>query len=84
MFVVLWLGISLVTGMLAARKGYNFLLWALAGGVIGLVLLAFLPFANKPGQPPEEQARLKKTGNIMGGVLAAFSVLVIVTRLLPS
>jgi 4-hydroxybenzoate polyprenyltransferase len=84
MFLVFWLVISIVTGALAARKGYNFILWALAAGILGLIILAFLPFANKPDQPPEEQARLKKTGNTVGGVLAALGIIVLAVKFLPS
>jgi hypothetical protein len=54
-FLILWIVISLVTGALAARKGDNFILWALAAGILGLIILAFLPFCNKPGQSPEAQ-----------------------------
>lgn len=71
MFLIVWIAVSLITGALAARKGYNFVLWALAAGILGLIILAFLPFANKAEQSPQEQARLKSTGNIVGGVLAA-------------
>jgi len=47
---IVWGIISLITGALGARKGYNFFLWMLAAGVIGLVILSFLPFANKRDQ----------------------------------
>jgi len=68
--IVIWLILSLVTGALAARKGYSFILWALAAGAIGLVALSFQPFANNPQLSEEEKARLKKQGNTVGGVLA--------------
>ena len=40
-------------GLLAARKGYNIYIWTAAGGMlVSLVVLAFLPFANKePARP---------------------------------
>jgi hypothetical protein len=47
-FTLLVAGIGVVTGLLAMRKGYDFFLWALASGVVGLIVLAFLPFAIKP------------------------------------
>jgi hypothetical protein len=74
--------ICLVTGVLAARKGYNFFLWVLAGGILGLVILAFLPFVNK-GDLSEIEVREKtKTGNIIGGVFTAIALVQIVPRLL--
>lgn len=78
--IIIWLILSVVTGALAARKGYNFILWALAAGIIGLVILAFLPFANAPEKPPEEQARLRKSGNMIGGGLAVLGLFMIAMR----
>lgn len=72
--------IAIVTGALGARKGYNFFLWALAAGVLGLIVLAFLPFANQPDQPPDEQARLRRTGNILAAILAVLGAVVIAAR----
>lgn len=79
-FLVFWVLISLVTGALAARKGYNFILWALAAGIIGLIILAFLPFTNKPDQKPEVQQSLRKTGNTIGAVLAALGIIGLILR----
>jgi len=82
--LVVWVLVSVVTGTLAARKGYNFILWALAAisgisiGLIGLIILAFLPFANKP----EEQQRLKKRGNTIAGVLAAVGIVIWIINVL--
>ncbi len=76
----IWLILSVVTGALAARKGYNFILWALAAGIIGLVILAFLPFANKPEIPPEEQVRLRKSGNMIGAGLAVLGIIILAFR----
>lgn len=64
---------SLVGG-LAARKGYNFFIWFFAAGIIGLIVLAFLPFTNKGDMPPEVAAQKRSTGNTIGGVLAALSI----------
>src|SRR5215213_7739306 len=80
----IWILVSVVTGLLAARKGYNFALWALASGILGLIILAFLPFANRPGQERDEERRLKATGNTIAGVLAAVGVLLVVIQLLPA
>lgn len=81
--VWLWLGliICIVTAALAARKGYSFYLWFLAGGIIGLVILAFLPFVNKGNLSEIEVRERTKTGNIIGGVLTALALIQIVPAL---
>ena len=43
-FVTLYM---IVQSLLAARKGYRWYLWTIACGLIGLIILGFLPFANK-------------------------------------
>ena len=72
--------IAIITGALAARKGYNFFLWALAADVLGLIILAFLPFANRPEQSPDERRQLRRTGNTIGGLLAMLAAVVVVIR----
>ena len=60
--------------LLAARKGYAWYLWVFGGGLLGLVVLAFLPYANRPDQPAEANRAARKTGNIVGGVLSLISL----------
>ncbi len=76
------IAICLVTGALAARKGYSFWLWLFAGGIIGLVILAFLPFVNKGDFSEIERRERTKTGNIVGGVFTAIALVQLVPRLL--
>jgi CBS-domain-containing membrane protein len=76
--------IAIVTGALGARKGYNFFLWALAAGVLGLIILAFLPFANQPDQSPEEQRQLRRTGNTVAGLLAILAAVFVAIRFAAS
>ncbi len=56
-------------GFLARRKGYNFVVWFFAG-IIGLIALAFLPFATTERQ--------KRIGNWVGAGAILASILVIV------
>jgi len=74
MGLLLLILIFVVPPLLAARKGYKWYLWIFALGMVGLIVLAFLPFANKPQLAPEEQLRLRKRGNMIGGVLTAVNV----------
>ena len=76
LLVLLQVLVCCVTGGLAYRKGYHFLIWALAGGIIGLIVLAFLPFANR--EEEGERRRVTKRGNTIGGAIAAIGVLVAV------
>ena len=78
--IIVAIVVCLVTGALAARKGYNFFLWVLAGGVVGLLILAFLPDTEKL-QDTEQKVALKN-GNITGGVISAIAVIGLVLRLL--
>ena len=82
MEIALLVVVGLITAALAARKGYNPALWFLAAGVIGLVILAFLPFVNEKGEHPVEQrAAKKRTGDITGGVISGFALLVLLASL---
>jgi hypothetical protein len=84
-FVVSFLGIiGLATGFLAKRKGYKFLPWFFAGGIIGLIFLAFLPYANDPKLSEIEQRTQADKGNVIGRNVAIFSLAVALLRLFAS
>ncbi|MGA1237896.1 MAG: hypothetical protein ACO34E_13665 [Limisphaerales bacterium] len=52
--LLMWIVIPTITGLLAYRKGYSFLIWFFAAGILGLILLACQPFANQADLSPEE------------------------------
>src|SRR5262249_7117216 len=87
LYIVLAFGAALillsvvVPPVVAARKGYKWYLWLPGGGMFGLLILAFLPAANKPEQSAEEQQRLRSAGNGIGGILSALSLGFFVFRL---
>jgi accessory gene regulator protein AgrB len=77
MGIVILILFGTIMAALAARKGYNPALWFLTGGVLGLLVLAFLPFVNEKSNLPEaERAEKKKTGDIIGGVISGLAVLI--------
>jgi multisubunit Na+/H+ antiporter MnhB subunit len=82
--VALFLLCFVVPPLLAARKGYKWYLWVFGGGLLGLIILAFLPFANKLEQTPQERERLQGRGNMIGGVLTAISVGLSILRFLAN
>lgn len=63
-----------LTGELAAAKGYNFLPWFLAPGLIGILVLSFLPSTTKGNLSPGAAVRERARGNRIGGVLAAITI----------
>ena len=84
-FVLVFFGtIGFVTGTLAARKGYQFWPWVFAGGIIGLLALAFLPFANAPGLSEIEKVQRLEKGNRLGRNLAIVSILFFLVRLMAA
>ena len=77
MSFIVALVVCAITAGLAARKGYNPALWFLAGGILGLIILAFLPFADAPGDSEDVQRDKKKTGDIVGGVISGVVALIV-------
>ena len=76
--------IGLVTAALAVRKGYQFLPWFFAGGIIGLLFLCFLPFANDPKLSEMEQRSLAEKGNVTGKKIAVVSLGLVLLRMVMS
>jgi NADH:ubiquinone oxidoreductase subunit 4 (subunit M) len=72
--------ICCVTGALAKRKGYKFIIWFFAGGIIGLIALCFLPFANSPESPDWEKYNRAEKGNNLGIKLVILNVLIGIVR----
>ena len=72
-----------VTAFLAARKGYNLIYWFFGGGILGLLVLAFRPFANGKGRLSPHEAHLQRdSGNRIGIALAAANILWLIIRLI--
>jgi len=58
--------------VLATHKGYHFLAWFLAGGLVGIIILVCLPdtVEVKTVMEPEEVIRLRKKGNYIGVIVS--------------
>lgn len=80
---VIALIVCVITAALADRKGYHYGAWFLAGGVIGLLILAFLPFVNDKTKLSDEEAESRrKLGNTIGGVISGISGFILGMRIL--
>jgi hypothetical protein len=72
-----------MTAVEAKRKGYSPALWLLAGGLIGLLILALLPAVNEKSNLPEAQRKSKRRiGNLIGGVISMLGLILVLVRLL--
>ena len=74
--------IPILSSTLAYRKGFAWFLWLFSGGLLGLVVLAFLQSGNEQQQEAELNHSRRRTGNVVGALLslmtlsmAAFGVL---------
>jgi di/tricarboxylate transporter len=74
--MILGIVLGICTGLLARKRGYSFLAWFLAGGLIGMLIVALLPNAHEVKRPmtPDEIARLKRRGNYIGLALSLLSL----------
>jgi len=80
MYYLFIVAILLVTGGLAARKGYSFFFWCFAAGLIGLITLAFLPYTNKGDLEPEVAEAKRKRGNTIGMVISIIAIIFAIIR----
>ena len=76
--MIIGLLLGLATGLYASRKGYLFIAWFFAGGLIGIIILACLPDAHEVKTPmePWEVRRLQRQGNIVGAIFSVCSIIV--------
>jgi hypothetical protein len=75
MSIILFIVFGAITAFLAKRKGYNPYIWFFAAGVIGLIVLAFLPYTDVETLDDGQKKAAKKKGNIIAGVIVALVVI---------
>lgn len=75
MWIIVFIVVGALNGLLAWRKGYSFIIWFFAVGLIGLLIVCLLPYANEPHQSLSEQEELQKKGNMYGLIIIAFLAL---------
>ena len=69
---------NVIPAALAMRKGYSFFCWCLAG-ILGLIVLAFLPFVDR-GDTDTRMRKRRRAGNITGLVLSLPSIAIFILQ----
>jgi hypothetical protein len=66
-------------GIIAWKKGFKPWLWIFAGGIPGLIILAFMPSAGVDGLDKIIRERRRKAGNLVGALFSAIAVILAIT-----
>ena len=73
----------LLNVFIAYKKGFNPLIWFLAGGILGLIAILLLPQAKKYRKTDlNEYYKRRKTSNIVGLIIIAIGVTISVLFIL--
>ncbi len=68
------------TPLIAWSKGFKWYFWLFASSLFGLLVVAILPSANRPGLTAEEQHQRRQKGNRAGSGMAMLTVGLLVFR----
>lgn len=68
----------IIMAIIANKKGFNPLLWILASGFLGFIILLCMPSANAVGIDDETSDRRRSSGNQTGDILSVVAVMLIV------
>ena len=74
--LILFLGFGTWMAAMARKKGYMPMLWFFAAGLIGLFVLSTLPDTTKSIWSEQQRAEKVRTGNIVGGCISGFAILI--------
>jgi hypothetical protein len=77
---IIMLAIGIVPAIIAERRGYNWRFWILSAGLLGLIIIFFLPDTHKE-ETPEATAKKQKFGNSIGIVLTVIAIMYILLPL---
>jgi hypothetical protein len=69
-----------ITAFLAKRKGYNPYIWFFAAwfGLIGLIVLAFMPSANAEDLDDDQKKAVKKRGDFIAIIFVVLTLILVV------
>jgi len=78
MQIVLLLIFGTINALIASKKGFNPFIWFFAAGLLGLIVLAFLPSANAVLAENEElYEERRKAGNRAGIIILCIAAVLI-------
>ena len=76
MKIPLFLIFGAINAVIASNKGFNPFIWFFAGGLLGLIVLLFMPSAKAVlEENPELYEQRKKEGNTAGLIVLGIAVL---------
>ena len=78
MSLILSIGVAIVMAVIANKKGFNPFLWILAGGILGFLILIFMPSANAEEIDEATRTVRRKRGNVTGGVISCIAIVLII------
>ncbi len=70
--------VAIIMATIANKKGFNWWLWILAGGIPGFIILLCMPSASTDGIDEETRNRRKKNGNTVGAVISVIAIIAII------
>lgn len=73
--LILFVVFGVINALVANKKGFSPLIWFLAGGLLGLIVILFLPSAKAVrAEDVDLYMKRKKTGNTVGLIILAVGV----------
>ena len=77
MGIVIFIISAIIMALVAVCKGFNPLLWLLAGGIPGFIILCCLPSAKSADINGDVRAARARMGNTVGGVISGIAVVLV-------
>jgi len=83
MQIILFLVFGIINALIAYKKGFNPVIWFFAAGLLGLIVLAFLPSAKAVlAENQELYEQRRKTGNKAGIIILCIAAVIILVAIL--
>lgn len=80
--LIIFIVFGIIMMIIASAKGFSPLRWLLAAGLLGLIILLFLPSAKASGIDEAEKQKRIKNANTVGGVITIFALIVVAILLI--
>lgn len=77
--IVLFITIAIANAMIAKKKGFSPWAWVLAAGLIGLLVLYFMPSSKELGINEQTETDRRRAGNLCGALISIATLIAWVT-----